>query len=43
MDVCPWNGMSYSASTTFAAPVNAVSTLPIVFGVWLDFGVAPRM
>jgi hypothetical protein len=35
--------MSYSASTTFAAPENAASTLPVLIGVWLDFGVAPRM
>ena len=43
MAVCPWNGISYSASTTFAAPANAASTLPMLIGVWLDLGVVSRM
>ena len=43
MAVWPWNGISYSASTIFAAPASAASGLPTTFGVWLDVGVAPRM
>ena len=41
--VCPWNGTSYSASTTFAAPASAASGFPTTFGRWLDVGVALRM
>ena len=42
-DVCPWNGTSYSASMTFAAPASAASGFPTTFGAALDVGVAPRM
>src|SRR5262245_19651907 len=41
--VWPWNGTSYSASMTFAAPANAVSTFPVSAGLGLDVGVALRM
>ena len=41
--VCPWNGTSYSASTTFAAPASAASGSPVTVGFWLDVGVALRM
>ena len=41
--MCPWNGTSYSASTTVAAPASAVSGSPITVGFWLDVGVALRM
>jgi hypothetical protein len=41
--VCPWNGISYSASTIFAAPASAVSGLPVTLGLPDDVGFAARM
>src|SRR5579864_8797298 len=41
--VCPWNGTSYSASTTWAAPLKALSGFPTRIGLELDVGVALRM
>src|SRR6476660_9252593 len=43
MELCPWKGISYSASIVFAASANAPSTLPMLIGVWLDVGVVDRM
>ena len=43
MAVCPWNGISYSASTTFAALAKAASGSPTTLGCRLDVGVAFRM
>ena len=34
MLACDWNGHSYSASITFAALLNASSTLPFSFSIW---------
>ena len=41
--MCPWNGTSYSASTTVAALASALSGSPVTAGFWLDVGVALRM
>ena len=41
--VCPWNGMSYCASTIFAALANAASGVPFTDGPCFDVGVALRM
>ena len=41
--MCPWNGKSYSASMTFAAPASAASGFPTTFGLALDVGVVLRM
>ena len=39
----PWNGTSYSASITVAAPANAASVAPASTGLPVDDGVALRM
>ena len=41
--VCPWNGISYSASTIWAAPASAPSGLPATLAGALNVGVALRM